>query len=127
MRDAHELGKDNMMKSNAYFAYVFVGAWLGAKREISPEEMARVMTDVLLRLKFFFGFTDLNKTPKLWENNMKNYALWLSKGNAEKYPETWKVAFDESAHKTGSYYYFTSCPICSYLNQKGLGEIMKPL
>ena len=35
--------------------------------------------------------------------------------------------FDEKLHKDGSYYYFSVCPICSYLTGIGLGEIMKPL
>ncbi len=45
----------------------------------------------------------------------------------KKYPATWKVHFDEKLHKDGSYYYFSVCPICSYLTGIGLGEIMKPL
>lgn len=44
---ADDLGPGNPMASNAYFAYVFAGAWLGSGKEISPDEMALVMTDVL--------------------------------------------------------------------------------
>ena len=51
----------------------------------------------------------------------------LAKGNLEKDPTTWKVQFDESKHRYGSFYYFSSCPICAYLNSIGIGKIMKSL
>ena len=44
---ADDLGPGNPMAMNAYFAYVFAGAWLGSGKQISPDEMALVMTDVL--------------------------------------------------------------------------------
>ena len=37
---ADELGPGNPMAMNAYFAYVFAGAWLGSGKEITPDEMA---------------------------------------------------------------------------------------
>ena len=125
--EAPELGRGNLMASNAYFAYVFVGAWLGTGKELTPEDMALVMTDVLTKVKPFFGLTDLNKTPDKWYNDMKKYEKWYDAGNGKKYPTTWKVHFDESLHRDGSYYYFSACPIFSYLTGKGLREIMKPL
>ncbi len=66
---ADDLGPDNPMAMNAYFAYVFAAAWLGSGRKIAPEGMALVMTDVLESklLRTYFGMTDLNKTPKKWE------------------------------------------------------------
>ena len=127
LQNAPELGNNNPMASNAYFAYVFVGAWLGTNKEISPEEMGLVMQDVLKNVRFFFGLVDLNKDEKKWYRDMKKYESWCQRKGAEKYPTTWKVNFDETQHWRGSYYYFTSCPICSYLNSIGLGEIMKPL
>lgn len=59
---ADELGKGNPMAMNAYFAYVFAAAWLGTNKEITPEGMGEVMTDVLTSplLKTFFGMTDIN-------------------------------------------------------------------
>lgn len=126
VENAPELGKGNSMASNAYFAYVFVGAWLGMDKKISPEDMAVIMTDVLGKLKPFFSLINLNKMPHFWDKQMKIYAHWYQ-SNGKKYPETWKVHFDRNAHKDGSYYYFTSCPICSYLNAIGLKEIMPAL
>lgn len=39
------------MASNAYFAYVFVAAWLGTGKKISAEDIADVMKDVLAKMK----------------------------------------------------------------------------
>ena len=122
-----ELGKENTMASNAYFAYVFVGVWLGTGKKLTSDDMADVMTDVLTKVKPFFGVTDLNKHPDKWYKDIKKYEKCCESGNLEKYPSTWKVNFDEGLHKDGSYYYFTSCPICGYLTELGLEEIMKPL
>ena len=30
-------------------------------------------------------------------------------------------------NRDGSYYYFTSCPICSFCQREGIGELMGPL
>ena len=35
------------MAMNAYFAYVFTAVWLGSWKQITPDEMGGVMTDVL--------------------------------------------------------------------------------
>ena len=48
---ADDLGPGNPMASNAYFAYVFAAAWLGSGRKITPDEMALVMTDVIISLR----------------------------------------------------------------------------
>lgn len=109
--EAPELGAGNPIASNAYFAYAFVAAWLGTDKKLSPDDMALVMTDVLTKIKPFFGMTNLNKKQKMWYKNMKKYEKWYDQGNCEKYPTTWKVHFDESLHRDGSYYYFSSCPI----------------
>ncbi len=68
---APDIGSGNPMASNAYFAYVFVGAWLGTDKKLTPNDMALVMTDVLAKVRFFFGMTDMNKTPDKWYRDMK--------------------------------------------------------
>ena len=125
---ADDLGPGNPMAINAYFAYVFAGAWLGSGRQIAPEEMALVMTDVLESklLRAYFGMTDLNKTPKKWEKEMRKYEAWFQK-HGEEYPVNWNVRFDENAHRDGSYYYFTRCPICEFCRREGIGELMPAL
>ena len=67
---ADDLGPGNPMAMNAYFAYVFAGAWLSSGKEITPNEMALVMTDVLESglLRTVFGMTGMNRTPKKWEH-----------------------------------------------------------
>ncbi|MBQ9276810.1 MAG: L-2-amino-thiazoline-4-carboxylic acid hydrolase [Clostridia bacterium] len=130
LASADDLGKGNPMAMNAYFAYVFAGAWLGADKKISPDGMADVMTDVLTSqpLKFYFGLTDLNSKcgEKKWERDMKKYAAWYEK-NKETYPVNWVVNFDETAHEQGSYYYFTRCPICEFCARAGISELMPAL
>lgn len=127
LADAPELGKGNPMASSAYFAYVFVGVWLGTGRQLKPEEVADVMRDVLKKMKPFFGTINMNKDPKKWTREMGKYKAWYDAGNGAKYPATWKVELDDTLHRDGSYYGLMTCPICSYLTEKGLGEIMPPL
>lgn len=125
---ADDIGQDNPMAMNAYFAYVFVGAWLGSDKMISPDGMAEVMGDVLRRLKFFFAMTNLNtkRGATKWYRDMKKYEAW-SQGKLDTYPTTWIVNFDERRHRDGSFYYFTRCPICAFCEREGIPEIMPPL
>ena len=125
---ADELGPGNPMASNAYFAYVFAAAWLGSGREITPEDMGQVMTDVLEGplLKKVFGMTDLNRDPKKWYRDMKKYDRWFRR-HGDRYPVNWNVSFDESLHSEGSYYYFTRCPICEFCEREGISELMPAL
>lgn len=125
---ADELGEGNPMATNAYFAYVFVAAWLGSGKKIKPDEMGKVMTDVLESplLRTVFGMTDLNCSPKKWYNDMKKYKQWYNQ-HGKDYPVNWKVNFDENLHQDGSYYYFSRCPICEFCNREGIGELMPAL
>ena len=125
---ADDLGPHNPMAMNAYFAYVFAGAWLGSGKKIIPEEMALVMTDVLESglLKTVFGLTDMNWAPKKWEKDMRKYEKWFKKHGRE-YPVNWNVKFDETLHRDGSYYYFTRCPICEFCEREGIAELMPAL
>ena len=125
---ADDLGPGNPMAMNAYFAYVFAAAWLGGGRQLSPEDMGRVMTDVLESrlLRTVFGMTDLNRDPKKWERDMRKYEAWYQKHGGE-YPVNWVVNFEENAHRDGSYYFFTRCPICEFCEREGIGELMPAL
>ena len=125
---ADELGPGNPMASNAYFAYVFAAAWLGGEKRLTPDEMGAVMTDVLNGplLRAVFGMTDLNRDPKKWYRDMKKYEAWFQKHGGE-YPVNWNVGFDETAHRDGSYYFFTRCPICEFCEREGIGELMSAL
>lgn len=125
---ADDLSRGNPMVMNAYFAYVFAGAWLGSNREITPDQMALIMTDVSQSrlLRTVFGMTDMNKTPKKWYKDMKKYQAWFDK-HGKKYPVNWIVNFDENRHKDGSFYYFTRCPICEFCKREGIMELMPAL
>ena len=125
---ADDLGPGNPMAQNAYFAYVFAAAWIGSEKRITPDEMAFVMTDVLESrlLRTIFGMTDLNKTPKKWERDMRKYEAWY-RAHGKDYPVNWVVHFDETLHQEGSYYYFTRCPICEFCQREGISELMPAL
>lgn len=125
---ADDLGPGNPMATNAYFAYVFARAWLGSEKKIPPDEMGGIMTDVLESplLKTVFGMTDLNRSPKKWYKDMKKYESWY-KQHGKDYPVNWVVNFGETAHKDGSYYYFSRCPICEFCKREGIGELMPAL
>ena len=125
---ADDLGPGNPMAGNAYFAYAFASAWLGSDREITPDEMGQVMRDVLESkiMRTVFGMSDLNRTPKKWEQEMRNYDAWFSK-HGKDYPVNWHVHFDEERHKEGSFYYFTRCPICEFCEREGISELMPAL
>ena len=125
---ADDLGPGNPMASNAYFAYVFAAAWLASGKKITPSQMGQVMTDVLESrlLRMFFGMTNLNRTPKKWYQDMKKYQAWYEK-HGQTYPVNWQVNFDESAHRDGSYYYFSRCPICEFCQREGISELMPAL
>lgn len=125
---ADELGPGNPMAMNAYFAYVFAAAWLGSGKSIAPDEMALVMTDVLESklLRTFFGFTNLNRNPQKWEQEMRKYEAWFAE-HGKDYPVNWIVSFDETRHSDGSFYYFTRCPICEFCRREGIAELMPAL
>ena len=128
LSSADDLGPGNPMAMNAYFAYVFAGAWLGSGKKITPDEMALVMTDVLESrlLRTVFGMTNLNRTPKKWYRDMKKYDAWFIKHGGD-YPVNWNVHFDERLHQDGSFYYFTRCPICEFCKREGIAELMPAL
>ena len=100
----------------------------GAGKKITPDEMALVMTDVLESklLRTIFGMTDLNKTPKKWEHDMRKYEAWY-KAHGKDYPVNWVMRFDETLHQEGSYYCFTRCPICEFCQREGISELMPAL
>ncbi len=125
---ADDLGSGNPMAMNAYFAYVFAAAWLGSGKNITANEMALVMTDVLESrlMRTVFGLTDLNKNPKKWEQEMHKYEKWFLV-HGKDYPVNWNVHFDDSLHKDGSYYAFTRCPICEFCQREGISELMPAL
>ena len=125
---ADDLGPGNPMAMNAYFAYVFAAAWLGSGKQITPDGMGEVMTDVLMSplLRFYFGLTDLNRDPKRWEREMGKYETWFAEHGGD-YPVNWVVHFDETLHRDGSYYWFTRCPICEFCQREGIGELMPAL
>ena len=125
---APELGKGNPFSLNMYFACVFIGVWRGSGKALSPETMADIMTECLIRLKPFFGLINLNKPrhAKLVQYHMaEKYMKWCDK-HATDYPSTWEMT-GNTENRRGIYYELHSCPICALCKQEGILEIMSSL
>ena len=125
---APELGKGNPFSLNMYFACVFIGVWLGSNKALSPDTMADIMTECLIKLKPFFGLINLNKPrhAKLVQYHMaEKYMKWCDK-HAKDYPSTWQMT-GKPDKRRGVYYELHSCPICALCKQEGILEIMPPL
>lgn len=124
--NADDLGKGNPLADNAYFAYSFVAAWLGCNKEITPDGMGDVMSDVLHIARFLFNKTNMNKPSHIdrYKKTMQKYVKW-SEINLSKYPSSWEMCIDDVPKGFG--YHFTSCPIASTCKKLGFAEIMPPL
>ena len=125
---AAELGKGNPFSVNMYFACIFIGVWLRSEKSLSPDTMADIMRESLLRLKPFFGMVNLNKPRHV---NMVQYQMadkymkWCNK-HAKDYPSTWRMT-GKTDDRRGVYYELHSCPICELCRQEGILEIMPSL
>lgn len=126
LNNADDLGAHNPLASNAYFAYAFVGAWLGCDKEVTPDQMGDVMGDVLLMARFLFNSTDMNKQAHIdkYKKTMLKYTKW-AEINLKKYPASWEMCIDDVSK--GFAYHFTRCPIASTCKKLGMAEIMLPL
>ncbi len=126
LENADDLGNNNPLAANAYFAYAFVGAWLGCGKALTPSQMGNVMNDVLHSVSFIFGLVDMNKKShiKRYKKTMQKYIDWQNI-NLKKYPTSWKLYIDEA--EKGFAYHFTSCPIAATCKELGFPEIMPSL
>ena len=125
---APDLGRGNPLGLNAYFAYVYVGVWLGARGALSPGEMGKIMGESLSGLRWLFGLIDFNRpsgvrlAKKLF---MTDYLKWRG-GPGAAVAASWGMAGGEEP-RPGLYYELTSCPICAHCQALGIPEIMPPL
>lgn len=127
--EADELGRGNPFGLNAYFAYVFVGVYLGAEGELSPDDIKDIMRETLLTLKPLFGMINLNtrlgvKTAD--EMYVRKYLRWCKK-HGRDYPHTWKMTAPPKIKGKTLRYRLHSCPICELCERQGIAEIMPPL
>ena len=126
--EAPDLGKGNPYALNAYFAYVFIGVWLGANKELSPKTMAEIMGESLQLVKPLFKVINFNKpiSVKFAKKVLfGDYLKWYKK-NGKKYPNTW-IPKGNLENREGLYYELHSCPICEFCRAQGISEIMPPL
>lgn len=121
---ADDIGEDNPMASNLYFALLFL-SFHTFNPNVITEDMLREMIRFVLTDKILLKLmkADLNK-----ERDMKNLRKKMeiahkwSEENKDKHPETWQFVFDNS-HKDGIYYYFTKCPIAKFFKDNNLSHL----
>lgn len=119
------ISDDNPMAGNITMSFVIIAVWLASDRRITPEQMSRIMENVLdwKPVKLMYGGVDMNteKGIKATSQKLHHCADW-----AAAHPEdtgTWDFHFDESLHEDGFYYYFTHCPIADFCKKYGYEEI----
>lgn len=126
--EAPDIGKGNPYALNAYFAYVYIGLWLGADGELTSDTMAEIMGESLEFVSPLFKIINFNKPSGVRlarEILFGDYLKWYNK-HGKDYPDTW-IPVGDSENRAGLYYELHSCPICKFCKSQGISEIMPPL
>lgn len=122
---ADDIGSDNPMASNLYFALVIV-SFLTANRDKITEKMLSEMIESTFNSRFLRSLMplDLNREKDIlfMKNRMLKAAKW-AECHRDKHPETWQIGFDDALHKDGSYYYFTKCPIAKFFKDNNMEDL----
>lgn len=122
---ADDIGSDNPMASNLYFALVIV-SFLTANRDKITEKMLSEMIESTFDSSFFKKLVplDLNREKDIvfMKHRMLKASEWADKHKNE-HPETWEINFDDNLHKDGSYYYFTKCPIAKFFKDNDMDDL----
>lgn len=124
--NAPDIGDDNPMAYNEWFALAFVAPYIASDKQIPPEVVQEMMRQGLYRVKWYFSLVDLN-TPKGKDANKKTvmaYYKWYTPEKEAKYPTSFKIDFEGQPSKDACYYRITRCPICSYCKKIGVEELM---
>ncbi|HHU96402.1 MAG TPA: L-2-amino-thiazoline-4-carboxylic acid hydrolase [Petrimonas sp.] len=122
---ADDIGSDNPMASNLYFALVIV-SFLTANRDKITAEMLAEMIESTFNSRFLKKLMplDLNREKDIlfMKHRMLRASKWAAKHKNE-HPETWEINFDDNLHKDGSYYYFTKCPIAKFFKDNDMQDL----
>ena len=122
-----DVGK-HTLTDMVYMGVVFLALWLGTDKMFSTEELTEIITEILRRLKYFFGIVNLNKSwaKKKLNRETKAYMEWIEKEGAN-YPSKWEGYIDSETHNKGIYYVFTKCPIHDFCKEHGYLEALPAL
>lgn len=117
---------NNPMSKNITMSFVIIAVWLASDREITPDQMSKIvekMLDIPLMKRGAAAMIDMNteKGIRSFEKMIRKSADW-AKQHTEDW-NTWDFHFDNSLHKDGFYYHFTHCPIASFCEKYGYQEI----
>jgi len=121
---ADDIGEDNPMASNLYFALLFL-SFHSSSPNLIDEFMMSDMIKFILTSKFILRLMnfDLNnkKHMEALRKRMVRADKW-ARANKDKYPETWQIVFDDSK-RDGVFYYFTKCPIAKFFEDNGFSHL----
>ncbi|MGI5975654.1 MAG: L-2-amino-thiazoline-4-carboxylic acid hydrolase [Eubacteriaceae bacterium] len=119
-----DIGSDNPMASNLYFALVIV-SFLTANRDIVTEKMLSEMIESTFNSSFLKKLMplDLNREKDIlfMKHRMLRASKWADKHKNE-HPGTWEFNFDDK-HKDGYYFYFTKCPIAKFFKDNNMENL----
>ncbi len=124
LNKADNIGSDNPMASNLYFALLIVSFLTGNRDKITAEMLSEMMESTFNSrfLKKLMPL-DLNREKDIlfMKNRMLRASKWAEK-HQDEYPETWEFNFDDK-HKDGCYFYFTKCPIAKFFKDNNMGDL----
>jgi len=70
-----DVGK-HTLTDMVYMGVVFLALWLGTDKMFSTEELTEINTEILRRLKYFFGIVNLNKSWAKKKLNRETKHTW---------------------------------------------------
>ena len=124
--EADDIGKDNPMAYNEFFALVFVAPYIASEKNIPPETIQEMMRRSLYSVKWYFSLVNLNtkRGKKANKKNIIKYYKWYTPEKEKLYPTSFKVDFEGQPYEGACYYRITRCPICTYTKKLGVFELM---
>lgn len=124
--EADDIGKDNPMAYNEFFALAFVAPYLASEKKIPPETIQEMMRHSLYSVKWYFSLVNLNtkRGKKANKKNIIKYYKWYTPEKEKLYPTSFKVDFEGQPFEGACYYRITRCPICTDTKKLEVFELM---
>lgn len=124
--EADDIGDENPMAYNELFALAFVAPYLASGKKIPPKLVQEMMRRSLYHVRFYFAMVDLNTARGKLTNqrSILKYVEWYTSEREKRYPASFKVDFVGRPYEGACYYRITRCPICTYCEKLGVGELM---
>lgn len=124
LRRAEDIGANNPMAPNLYFAIALISYHVGTPELIGKDEM-KFIIDALFSNKLLIKVLsrkDFNR-PKdfqAFKDNIRRMSDWIE-ARKDLYPSSWNFDF-ETDHDKGFYYGLSPCPIAKFFREQDLEE-----